>query len=328
MKNIFNKISGIIKHKHPFKLTGLIRIIFFIIIFILSVFLIKMMVHQIKKSHTHHIHNTHNTHKQTSSTLVAPAIIDAMNDVTHISSLQSGLLKQIYVKVGETVLRGQKLFELDHALVQNNVRIQKILITQAQNQYQIQSKKVIHDQNLLNRLKSLDPRAISRIELQEKIYELNQDMNLLKQSEQQLALAKANLKQAQITLQEYIIKSPKNGVVLQINTHKNELISSSQPIILLGDAQKVMVRVSLDERDLKRFDPHHKAYLTYENTYENTYQDNKHLKIPLKFLRLDQYMITQERFNASHVQEALYYFNRRDYPTIVAGQQLDAHIKG
>lgn len=249
--------------------------------------------------------------------LIAPAIIDSLSDITRVPTLQSGIIKQINVKVGENVRKGQVLFVLDNSLPKNQLNIQKIVLEQAKNELLIQQKTLKHAQYQLHRLKNLDKRAISRAELNEKIHEVTMGEIQITQAENHLALALANLKNAEFGLNQFTIAAPKNGVVLQINAHKNEFVAATQPVILLGDAQKVMVRVSLDERDVQHFHPQAKAFMTSN--------ENPDLKIPLTFIQLDKYIVTLERLN-SRVQEALYYFSREDYPNLVAGQQFDATI--
>lgn len=136
----------------------------------------------------------------------------------------------------------------------------------------------------------------------------------IKQLQHSLDVAKANLRNAQLALNQFNIASPKDGIVLQINAHVDEFVGAGSQVILLGDAQKVIVRVSIEERDAKKYSPEASVYLTADG-----------LNIPLTFIQLDRYIITNDRLNA-RVQEALYFFNRQDYPELAAGRQLDAHI--
>lgn len=250
--------------------------------------------------------------------IVAPALIDSLTDITRVPTLQSGIIKRMDVTVGQQVKKGQPLFSLDSTLIENNVNIQKINLEQARNQLVINHQNLNHSQQQLERLQSLDKRAISQADLQEKIYLVNMAREQLKQTERMVELAQANLKQAELTLSQFTTLAPKDAVVLQINAHVNEFVGGPQPVVLLGDAKKVMVRVSLDERDIQRFKPNEPAYLTSN--------ENGQFKIPLIFLQMDKYIVTQERLNFSRVQEAIYFFNRDDYPDVVAGQQFDANI--
>src|SRR3990167_2189993 len=251
-------------------------------------------------------------------TMIVPAVVDSLNDITKVPSLQSGTIKTMNVTAGQFVKKGQILFSLENGLAANNVNIQEVLLAQAESQLHIAEKKMHHDKIQLARLRNIDKRSISKAELQDQIYAVNIAHADLKNQERQVVLAKANLQQALMTLKQYTMLAPKDGIVLQINAHEDEFVGASQPIIILGDRDKVMVRLTLDERDMQRFNPTNTAYLTCNN--------DKKTKIPLHFMQLNRYVVTQERSNFSRVQEAIYYFNRHAYKDIVAGQQLDAHI--
>ena len=250
--------------------------------------------------------------------LIVPAIIDANNDITHVPTQQSGIIKKIAVSVGQHVKKGQLLFELDSLSAQRNVRIHQRLLIEAKNNLLLPEKDLKHAKNQLIRLKSIDPRAISRAEIREKNHEITVKTIQLQQAKHQLAIAHANLNSAKLALSQFQTLAPKNGIVLQVNGHPDEFVGGGQPIILLGDNKKIIVRVSIDERDISTISPKKNAYLT-SKTYD-------HKNIPLKFIQLDRFILFHERLN-SRVQEALYYFNRNDYPNFVAGQQVDVHIQ-
>ncbi|WED42832.1 efflux RND transporter periplasmic adaptor subunit [Legionella cardiaca] len=250
---------------------------------------------------------------QRAEVLIVPGIIDSPNDVIRIPTLQAGLVKTIDVGLGETVKKGQTLFSLDSELVENNLEIQKTLLARAKNEFHMQQRALAHAKQQLKRLKIIDKRAISQVELREKLHEMNMIKLHLAEAKHNLQLAKENLTAAEIILHQFTTVAPKEGIVLQINAHINEFISGS-PIVLLGDAEKIMVRVSIDERDIQLFHPHAAAYLL-----------NNQEKIPLTFMQVSQYIVTQDRLN-SRVQDVLYYFSRKKYPAFIAGQQLDVHI--
>ena len=259
----------------------------------------------------------HSNSEATEEVMIAPAIIDALNDITRVPTLQSGLINAIYVKVGQKVKKGQILFSLDSTGAERNVQINKIALEQSKNALLIQEKALKFVKNQLKRFKSLDKRAISRADLQGKIHEFNMNILQTTQAKHNLTMAEANLKNAELTLSQFSTVAPKDGIVLQINAHLNEFVGGSQQIIFLGDAKKIIVRVSLDERDAHRFHPSDPTYLTSH--------ENASLNIPLTFIQLDRYIITQERLN-SRVQEALYSFNRDSYPNLTAGELFEAHI--
>lgn len=246
--------------------------------------------------------------------MIVPAIIDATSDITHIPTLQSGIIKKINVTVGQMVKQGEVLFSLDDTVGQHNVAVNKSALKQAENNLIIQTKNLNHVKAQLRRLKSIDKRAINQVDVREKTHEVKMGTIQLEQLQHSLDTAKANLRNAELALSQLHVVAPKDGIILQINAHVDEFVGGGSQIILLGDAQKVIVRVSIEERDTKKFSPEASAYLTGED-----------LNIPLTFIQLDRYIIQNDRLNA-RVQEALYFYKRDDYPNLVAGRQFDAHI--
>jgi membrane fusion protein, macrolide-specific efflux system len=252
-----------------------------------------------------------------SQEIVAPAIIDAVNDITRVPTIQNGIVKKINVTVGQMVKKGAVLFALDDTVAQHNVTVNKIALQDAENNLTIQKNNLKHAQSQLKRLKSIDKRAINQADLREKTHEIKMAVMQLVQLKHHLDSAKANLSNAELALNQYNVVAPKDGIVLQINAHVDEFLGSGSPIILLGDAQKVIVRVSIDERDVRKFASNSLVYLTNS-------EDDK-LNIPLTFIQLDGYIIVNDRLNA-RVQEAIYFFDRSAYPKFAAGRQFDAHI--
>lgn len=250
--------------------------------------------------------------------IIAPAIIDSLADITRVPSIQSGMIKEIHVKVGQLVKKGEPLFSLNRDLIENTRHIHQLNVEQTKNGILIQESHLKHLQHQLTALNQLDKRAVSLSELQEKTHEISLATAQLTQAQLNHELALANLQNTELTLSQYTTVSPKDGIILQVNSHPNEFVNSGQPVLLLGDAEKIIVRVSVDERDAGRFRPNAPAHLVlnYSNPESN---------VPLTFIQLDQYIVVQERLN-SRVQEILYACDRTKHPEFIAGQLFDAMI--
>ncbi|MCA0403595.1 MAG: efflux RND transporter periplasmic adaptor subunit [Proteobacteria bacterium] len=257
------------------------------------------------------------TLQYTEEELVAPAMIDSVTDVTHVWPLQPNIVKKIHVALGQKVEKGELLISLDSRFQQKAVNASQIALNQAKNDLILEKKKLDYAKEEYDKLQSLDKRIVNQNELRKQLYEKDMAFVRVTQVSEHLKLAKINLDKAKMLLQQYSIRAPKKGIVLQINTHVNEYAVGGQPIILLGDADKIMVRVSVDEREAYQFSPKAKAYLVLDTSDAQ--------KIPLNFIQLNQYIITQERLN-SRVQEVLYYIDRNKPFKLIAGQQFNAHI--
>jgi len=69
-------------------------------------------------------------------------------------------------------------------------------------------------------------------------------------AESQVAQAEAGLRQAQLALQDATLIAPLRGVVAQINSQVNELVTVGQPVLVLVDDSMYHITVSVDEADI------------------------------------------------------------------------------
>lgn len=271
----------------------------------------------------HHYNNVKNLQQQPlvvapNSKILAPAIIDSTNDITRIPAAQSGVLKKIHVIVGQKVRKGELLFSLDNNLIKNTLRINELTLQKTKHDILIKERQLKFLINQLRRMESLDRRAISNAEILSKKNEIKLAKIAIKQANYNKLSTEAEMRQTKLILDLLAVRAPKDGIILQVNAHPNEFVNTGQVVIFLGDAKKIIVRVSIDEREAHRFNPKAEAYLlTYTNGVTN---------IPLQFIQLDQYIVTQERLN-SRVQEVLYSLDRDAYPYLVAGQLYDVSIE-
>lgn len=287
---------------------------------VLMFFLIGILYFALHVTKTKIVHHDPEVSEGGRDVIFAPAIIDSLNDITRVPTLYSGLVDKINVKIGEKVKKGEVLFSLDNSLIKTNLIINKITRDQTENELRIQKRALTHALFQLKRLRGADRRAISQAELKDKMYEVAMDRMKITQAEHGLTLATEHLKNAERVFNQYTIKSPQNGIVLQINAHLNEYVGRAEPIVLLGDEKKIIVRVSIDERDIQHYISDAPAFLTSNA--------NRSLKIPLTFLQKNSYIVTLTRFNStSRVQEVLYYFNRKEHLDFAAGQEFDAMIE-
>ena len=250
--------------------------------------------------------------------IVAPAIVDAVKDVAlRIVTLQAGVIKNIKASVGSIVKKGTPLLTLDDTASQNNLIIQKNTYHQALNSLALQQKQLSIAEQRLNRAKRIDPRAISKSDMQDRVHDVEVNKLQLSQANLNLSNAMINLKNSERALAELTIKAPIDGIVLQIDAHLGEFVGGGQSLILLGDADKVIVRVSIDERDMPHFRKDARAYITSI--------DGSDVKIPVIFSQLNRYIVIPDYLN-TRCQEAIFYFKRSDHPSVVAGQQFEATI--
>lgn len=142
-----------------------------------------------------------------------------------------------------------------------------------------------------------------------------------------VAMAEAQVHATQVEIDRRIIRAPADGRVLQVKVHPGEFAPAGvlqQPLILMGNVDKLVVRVDVDENDAWRIDPPAEAMAFVRG--------NRDLKTDLHFLRIEPYVIPKRSLTGestervdTRVLQVLYSFNRDALPVYV-GQQMDVFI--
>lgn len=140
--------------------------------------------------------------------------------------------------------------------------------------------------------------------------------------------AKANIERIQADLQRTIIRSPIDGVVLQIKVHDGELpsaVSAKGPLMIVGDTDEMYLKVSINQFEAPYFNAQAKAiaYL----------RGNAKVEFPLQFVRLEPYLVNKQNFTNeitdkvdTRVLQVIYHITRVDQ-NIFVGQQMDVFIE-
>jgi multidrug resistance efflux pump len=143
-----------------------------------------------------------------------------------------------------------------------------------------------------------------------------------------LQLAKARAAQVVLAAERFTIRAMQSGKVLQINIHPGEFAQSGvqgKPLLLIGDIQRLYVRVDIDEFDAFRVAPGAVGVAFVRGAPRRPVQ--------LKFERIEPYIgpktaligTPTERVD-SRVLQVVYSFDARVLPAYV-GQQMDVYIQ-
>lgn len=259
--------------------------------------------------------------------ITAPAIADSSKDIVSVLPVLNGAyIMKIFVKPGDIVTKGDPLFELDDDLVKLQVRRRRKNIDYAQIRILEEQKKLEKANRELSVIQSIDVRAVSKREIKAAKDEVALEKMKLREAQIQLDMSLEDLEYAKATVEHATVHALKDGIVLGVGGVVGNLaiMDKTSPIVMLGDKDKVLVRVAIDERDVDQYDAKSPVYITSI--------DNSHAKIPLTFLRIEPYIKSKypsvyfgDR-TQTRILETVYYFKRADYPNIYPGQQFDAHI--
>ena len=177
---------------------------------------------------------TQSTELQTSY----PATIRGVQDV-EIRPMVSGFITKMYVKEGQTVKKGQVLFEINKVTYEAAARQAKAAVNSAE--AQLNTSKLTYENNQ----KLFANNVIGT-------YELQSSKNNYENAVAALAQAKANYVSAKQNLDFCYVTSPANGVVGDLPYRVGALVSASsaEPLTTVSDINTMQVYFSMTEKDV------------------------------------------------------------------------------
>ena len=247
--------------------------------------------------------------------IAGSGLIEAQSQNISVGTPLSGVVSKVAVEAGTRVKAGQVLFTLDDRDVQADLLIKRAAVAEAQAAWQ-------DAHNQLARVEQIaDKRAVSGEELDRRRIAANI-------AQARLDNAKAQAHATQVQLERMVVRATVAGEVLQMNLRSGEFAQAGvlvKPLLLLGNLDKLHVRVDIDENDAWRFKP--------EANAQGFLRGNRDLKTELKFVRVEPFVVPKKSLTGdsservdTRVLQVLYSFERGQLPAYV-GQQMDVVIE-
>jgi HlyD family secretion protein len=241
-------------------------------------------------------------------------IVEASTENIAIGTELPGVVSKIYVQIGSRVNAGDPLFTLDD-------RAQRAELATRQAAVQVAEAQLADSKNQLALAESItDKRAMS-------VEERDKRRFATQKSEAQLAQARAELKSIETDLERLTVRAPVDGQILQRKVHLGEFASTgvlATPLILLGNVDRLCVRVDVDENDAWR--------VRIGAPATGNFRGNKDIKTQLEFVRFEPYIVPKKSLTGdsservdTRVLQVIYGFERGELP-IYVGQQMDVFI--
>ncbi|MCK9396650.1 MAG: biotin/lipoyl-binding protein [Methylobacter sp.] len=263
------------------------------------------------------------------SFIAGAGIVEAESRNIAIGTPLSGIVKTLAVKVGDKVKAGTPLFYLDDRDTRAELAVKLADLAKARADVN-EAEAVFKDTKALSDLAEAvtDRRAISSEELLRR-----NDAQLINKAK--LDSAKALVQQAeaaltttQTTLARLVVQASIDGEVLQVNIRPGEFAQAGAldtPLMVLGNLDRLHVRVDIDENDAWRFDKNSKAVAFLRG--------NRNFKTDLVPAYVEPYVVPKKSLTGdsteqvdTRVLQALYSFDRNQLPVYV-GQQMDVFIE-
>lgn len=249
------------------------------------------------------------------SYVAGAGIIEASSENIAVGSPVGGIVTKVHVKIGDVVQAGDVLFEIDD----RDLRAMRL---PAAARVKEAEANLARSRVLLKLAESVpDKRAISAEDLSNRRSAVAID-------EATLEAAKAQVEQIDVELDRRQVRALVPGQILQVKTRPGEFAAAgvmATPLMLLGNNDKLHVRVDIDENDAWRFAKGAPAVAFVRG--------NPELETALHFVRTEPYVVpkvsltgmSSERVD-TRVLQVIYSFDEGALPVYV-GQQMDVFIE-
>jgi multidrug resistance efflux pump len=139
--------------------------------------------------------------------------------------------------------------------------------------------------------------------------------------------ARSRVQSLMIALERCIVRSPVDGEILQVNVRPGQFAAMAwkEPMIILGEVNRLHVRVDIDENDLYRFREGAPAKATLKG--------HKDPQFALEFVRIEPYVVPKKSLTGDNSERVdtrvlqVLYALPDDRPTkVYVGQQMDVFL--
>jgi HlyD family secretion protein len=260
--------------------------------------------------------------------VAAVGLVETSTENIAVGSHLPGVVEKVFVTVGDPVKAGAPLFKIDD----RNLRAQFV---QAEAAEQAAEARVSVASAALDDLKLqlkfaedvTDPRAISAEEVTRRRSAAQTAKAKLSEAEAEVGTARSQIAMVKTELQRSVVTSPIAGEVLQVKIRAGEFAvagATATPMILLGRAKPLYLRVDVDEHEAWRVHPEANATAAVRG--------NADLTTPLKFVRFEPFVLPKKSLTGdstervdTRVLQVIYRVERDDLRLFV-GQQMDVFI--
>ncbi|MFY7956984.1 MAG: efflux RND transporter periplasmic adaptor subunit [Flavobacterium macrobrachii] len=205
----------------------------------------------------------------------ASGIIKSENQYTVYATV-SGVLQKIKVTPGQTIAKGQTLFQIEsdkaslttenarlaYQLSNENSRYIQDKIAEMETKVQMAKDKLVVDQSVYNRNKNIKQYKViseveyERVELTYKNSKSNYESAVKQLSQLKLQLKNDqsrnsnNLKISEKSQSDFEVKSAFSGELFDVLVKEGTLITSQMPLAVIGEKNKYLLELDVDENDM------------------------------------------------------------------------------
>jgi HlyD family secretion protein len=264
-----------------------------------------------------------------SDRVAAVGLVEASTENIAIGTPLSGVVTKVFVTAGETVKKGQALFQIDTRQLEADLAVEQGDLDVARTRVAVAKAHLAdltHQLEFVERV--TDKRAVSEEEISRRRAAVDTAAAELAAAEVQVGASESHVRAIETAIERSTIRAPLATEVLQVKIRVGEFAAAApaaSPLMLLGRSRPLHVRVDVDEHEGWRVGPGARAIAQLRG--------NAHLATPLTFVRFEPFVVpkmsltgaSNERVD-TRVLQVIYRVDRDDLPVFV-GQQMDVFIE-
>ncbi|MBL8484300.1 MAG: efflux RND transporter periplasmic adaptor subunit [Rhodocyclaceae bacterium] len=256
-------------------------------------------------------------------------LVEASSNNVGIGTAIPGIVKSVAVKVGDHLQAGAALFEIDDRELRADLQVKQASLDKAVAAlHEAQAALADADAQYALVRDAEDGRAVSRDEVQKRKHAALLAAAKRDSARAETGVARSQRNATQSALERLVVRAPLAAEVLQVNLRPGEYAPAgalATPLVMLGNLERLYIRVNIDENDAWRFraGTRAQAYL----------RGNSELTAALNFVRVEPYVTPKQSLTGSstervdtRVLQVIYSFERGSLPAYV-GQQMDVFIE-
>jgi multidrug resistance efflux pump len=298
--------------------------------------------------------------------IAGAGLVEARRENIPIGAPLAGVVVEVFVKRGDPAKKGDRLFRLDDRDLKAQLGIQMANLAAAEAQLQRlivapqvgdiptleaaveEARAHLNDAEVAyRRSKTLFERRVEAAGDRDKnryTYLANKatlarqeaDLRRLKatwEKDKQVACATVAQAQSQVEaivveIERLTVRALVDGAVLQVHVRPGQLaaLNWNEPLMVLGDIQRLHVRVNIDEQDLPYFSTRSRAVATLKGRPQ--------VRFPLTYFDVEPYVIPKQSLTGATVErvdtrvlQVLYEFPETPPIPLYIGQQMDVYIE-
>jgi len=141
-------------------------------------------------------------------------------------------------------------------------------------------------------------------------------------------MAECEVQSTRILLDRLTVRALADGDVLQVNVRPGQFAALAwrEPMVVLGDVNRLHVRIDIDENDLPLFEPRTQAVATLKG--------RPNVRFPLEFVKVEPYVIPKKSLTGDNservdtrVLQVIYALPDERDVQVYVGQQMDVYLQ-